>query len=458
MPTENFSIHELREPVLTGETRSESWRRNQLKTIDLIIDKHESEIIDALKTDLGKPETEAFFELIALKQEIKLAQKKLKFWMRYKPIDIPLYMQPGSAKIIPEPLGCVLIIGAWNYPFMLTIQPLISALAAGNTAVLKPSEFSQSTSNLIDSLFSKYFPKNIVRVLQGDGDFSKKLIENRFDHIFFTGGSRVGSKVMEAAAKHLTPVTLELGGKNPSIVLPGGDIDITAKRLVWGRCLNSGQTCLAPNHVFVEESIRIPLIESMKKHILSFYGKDPVRSSQIGKMNYKQFEKVKHSIKNAKDNQRVIFGGETSDIDRKISPTLIKLTDLNDPLLEEELFGPVLPILSINNLDDALFHMRSQEKPLAIYMFGGTEEDQKKLIENTSSGGVCFNDVVLHAGIPELPFGGIGESGMGKYHGESGFQNFSHQRSIFSKPFWLDIQFRYPPYKIDLSIMKQLFR
>ena len=456
MLPEDFSINSLKSPVLEGKTRSEGWRKAQLETIEIILEKHEHDIINALKADLGKPETEALFELIALKQELKLTRKNLRSWMRPKRIDVPLYLQPGGAKIIPEPLGCVLIIGAWNYPFMLTIQPLISALAAGNTAVIKPSEFSPETSNLINHLFSEYFSKNVVRVLQGDGDFSKNLVGKKFDHIFFTGGSKTGSKVMEAAAKNLTPVTLELGGKNPAIVINGADIDITAKRLVWGKCLNAGQTCLAPNHILVEENIKTPLIKAIKKNIREFYGKDPLSSNQIGKINFRQFAKVTQFIETARRKQQILFGGDVNEKDQKISPALIDLKDWDDSLIEEEIFGPILPILSINNLESALSNIRSKEKPLAIYMFGGSSIDQQKLLETTSSGGVCFNDVVMQAGIPELPFGGVGTSGMGIYQGKAGFDNFTHYKSVLKRPFWLDLNFRYPPYKMDISLLKKL--
>ena len=455
---EHFSIDELKSQVSSGKTRTEEWRRSQLKIIKLIIENHQSEIINALKLDLGKPDTEALFELIALNQELKLTEKKLRSWMRPKGVDIPLSLQPGAAKVIQEPLGCVLIIGAWNYPFMLTIQPLISALAAGNTAVLKPSEFSPETSKLITTLFTKYFPANVLRVLEGDGNFSEQLVNKDFDHVFFTGGSKTGIKVMQAAAKNLTPVTLELGGKNPALIMKGTDIEISAKRLVWGKCLNAGQTCLAPNHLLVEKSLKNSLIDSLKKNIVSFYGLNPVKSNELGKINLRQFEKIKNVISKANEGNQIIFGGEIDEEKKKVSSTLIDLKGIEDPIIEEELFGPLIPIISVDNFKEALSFVKNGKKPLAIYMFGGSKKEQEIIIETTSSGGICFNDVILHAGIPEMPFGGVGASGMGKYHGKAGFANFSNQKAILSKPFWLDINFRYPPYKIDISILKKLFR
>ncbi len=455
---QNFSIDELKRQVSSGKTRPEEWRRSQLKKIKLIIEKHQSEIIDALKIDLGKPDTEALFELIALSQELKLIEKKLKSWMKSKVIDIPLSLQPGTAKVMQEPLGCVLIIGAWNYPFMLTIQPLISAFAAGNTAVLKPSEFAPETSKLITKLFTKYFPVNVLMVLEGDGNFSEQLVNKNFDHIFFTGGSKTGAKVMQAAAKNLTPVTLELGGRNPALVMQGSDIEISAKRLVWGKCLNAGQTCLAPNHLLVDKSLKNSLVDALKKNIISFYGFNPVKSNELGKLNLRQFEKIKNIISKASKDNQIIFGGDIDEENQKISPTLIDLKGIKDPIIEEELFGPLIPIISVNSFIEALSFVKTDSKPLAIYMFGGSKKEQETLLETTSSGGVCFNDVILHAGIPEMPFGGVGTSGMGKYHGQAGFKNFSNQKAIFSKPFWLDINFRYPPYKLDISILKKLFR
>ncbi len=459
MSNKSLDVNEMLEPVISGLTRSENWRRIQLKRLTAITEEHESEILSSLATDLGKPATEGLFEIISLKQELKVAQKNLTDWMRPKLVNVPLFLKPGKAKLQNEPLGCVLIIGAWNYPFMLTLQPLISALAAGNTAVLKPSEFAPSTSNLIARLISKHFPKDVVRVLEGDSEFSKQLMNNKFDHIFFTGGSKTGAKIMEAAAKHLTPVTLELGGKNPAIVLKGSDLKTTAKRLVWGKSINSGQTCLAPNHLLVEEDIKDDLVECMCKSIIEFYGENPLDSPDLGKIiNSNQFNRLIDLLNQIKTKNQILFGGDVDNKNKRISPTLIELDSINDPLIEEELFGPILPIVSIPNLDFAISEIRKQPKPLAIYMFGGSGEQQKTLLDKSSSGGVCFNDVVMQAAIPELPFGGVGNSGMGRYHGKAGFDNFSHQKSILERPFWLDIQFRYPPYKIDISLFKKLFR
>ncbi len=450
-------FNELRESVITGKTRPQSWRHAQLKNFEELLEANENKIINALKDDLGKPTTEAFFEIIALKQELKLVQKNLHKWMRPRKVKVPLSLQPGEAMVEFEPLGCVLIIGPWNYPFSLTLQPLISALAAGNTAIIKPSENAPATSQLIADLVEKHLSSESVKVVQGDATVASSLLEEPFDHIFFTGGGQIGKKIMSAASKHLTPVTLELGGKSPAIIIEGADLKVTARRLIWGKGLNAGQTCIAPDHLLIQEQLKVPLINEMKKALQDFYGINPLKSRHLARIvNDNQFQRLKRLLNCAIKNGQILAGGELDDQEKRITPTLIEIKDRHDPLMEEELFGPLLPILSIKNLDVAIKDISYQPRPLALYMFGGTEQEQKELLTRTSSGGVCFNDVVMQAGIPELPFGGIGPSGMGRYHGKAGFETFSHQRSILKRPFWLDLQFRYPPYKLDISVLKKL--
>ncbi len=454
---DNFLLKELQEPVFKGQTRSEGWRRLQLDRIEVMLEVHESEILNALEQDLGKPPTEAFFELIALRQELKLAQTHLKSWMRPRRVKVPISLSPGEAFIKLEPFGCVLIISPWNYPLSLTIQPLISVLAAGNTAVLKPSEHSSATSELINKMFIKYFPKEVVQVFLGGSDVASKLLEQPFDHIVFTGSSEVGKKVMQAASKHLTPVTLELGGKSPAIVLEGADIAVTAKRLIWGKSLNAGQTCIAPDHLFLQEKLYTPLIEEMKRALTNFYGANPLKSPELSKIiNNYHFKRLKSLLEQAQNKGQILCGGDIDESQRRISPALINVEDREDPLMEEELFGPLFPIIRFADLNKLLSEIRQQPKPLALYMFGGTKAEQQKVLNTTSSGGVCFNDVIMQAGIPELPFGGVGKSGIGRYHGLAGFEAFSHQKSIFKRPFWLDLKFRYPPYKLNLSMLRKL--
>ena len=457
MTLKNFFLNQLKDQVLSGKTRHKKWRVEQLKALSNLLDNHQQEILNALHQDLGKPPTEAFFEIIAVKQEIKLVQKNLSNWMKAKKINVPVSLRPAQAFIQPDPLGCILIIGPWNYPFSLTLQPLVGALAAGNTAVLKPSEHAPHVSNLIKTLIEKYFPPEITQVVEGDGNTAADLMCQQFDHVFFTGGENIGKKVMEAASKNLTPVTLELGGKSPALVIDGANLEVTAKRIIWGKSLNAGQTCIAPDHLLVEHKLFDSLISNLKNSINDFYGNNPLDSKHLGRIiNQNQFNRLNNLLKEAKKNGQIIYGGDSNVIEKRISPTLIKIENRNDPLMKEELFGPLLPILLIKNLDEAISEFKFLPKPLALYLFGGGDNEQGKILSMTSSGGVCFNDVVLQAGIPELPFGGVGSSGMGKYHGKAGFDNFTHFKSVLKRPFWLDLNFRYPPYKLDLSLLNKL--
>ena len=440
MSLENFVLNQLQDLVLSGKTRNEKWRRAQLKSLSNLLENHQQEILKALSQDLGKPATEAFFEIIAVKQEIKLAQKSLSNWMKTRQINVPVSLKPAQALVQPDPLGCILIIGPWNYPFSLTLQPLVGALAAGNTAVLKPSEHAPNVSNLIKKLIEEYFPPEIVQVFEGDGNIAADLMTRQFDHVFFTGGENIGKKVMEAASKNLTPVTLELGGKSPAVVIDGANLEVTAKRVIWGKSLNAGQTCIAPDHLLVEDKLFDSLISNLINSINDFYGNTPLDSKHLGSIiNEKQFNRLNNLLTQAKKNNQIIYGGDSNEKEKRISPTLIKIDNRNDPLMKEELFGPLLPILSIKNLDQAISDFKLLPKPLALYLFGGGEKEQGKVLSMTSSGGVCFNDVVLQAGIPELPFGGVGTSGMGKYHGKAGFDNFTHYKSVLKRPFWLDL-------------------
>ncbi len=455
MGLNSLKINQLRSFVLDGKTSSIKWRLKQLKNFEIMLFENEEKILKALSEDLGKPPTEAFFEIVALKQELSHTKKNLKKWMAPRSVKIPISLQPGKAIIRAQPLGCILIIGPWNYPFSLTLQPLISALAAGNTAVLKPSEHAPQTSHLIKRLIEKYFSQEILQVFEGDALTAKALLEEKFDHIFFTGGEKIGKEIMKSAAKYLTPITLELGGKSPAIVLEDTDVKTTAKRLIWGKGLNSGQTCIAPDYVLVKENIKEDLIKEMKKVIKEFYGINPLKSIDSARIvNNTQLKRLTGLLDNAIKHNQIITGGEIDTKQKRLTIALINVSDTNDSLMKEELFGPLLPILTIKSLDNAIDIIKQNPHPLAIYMFGGKEIDKNKLIEKTRSGGICLNDVVLQAGIPELPFGGIGHSGMGRYHGKAGFDTFSHERPILEKQFWFDIKFRYPPYKLDISFLK----
>jgi len=456
MPT-SLPIQAMRAPVEAGRTRPLTWRLEQLDRLAHLLDAHEQEVAEALAADLGKPPLEAHFELVAMRQELALTRRQLRRWMAPRRAGVSLALSPARAWVQAEPLGCVLIIGPWNYPFQLCLHPLVSALAAGNAAVLKPSEHAPHTAELIARLIPTAFPPEVVQVVCGDGAVAAQLLEERFDHIFFTGGGRVGRLVMAAAARHLTPITLELGGKSPAIVLADAPVATTARRLVWGKSINAGQTCIAPDHLLVDSTLRQPLVAAMAAEIGRFYGGDPLHSPDLGAIvNQAQFQRLRQLLEGAQARGQVLVGGRWLEEQRRIEPTLVAVENLDDPLMQEELFGPILPVLPIASLDEALAQVRRRPKPLALYLFSRSRAAQQRTLATTSSGGVCFNDVVLQAGAAELPFGGVGESGIGRYHGQAGFDTFSHLRSVLARPFALDLPFRYPPYAGKLALVRRL--
>ena len=447
----------MRQLVVGGTTRPLQWRLEQLDRLDAALSANSDAVLDALAKDLGKPDVEAYFEVVAVRQEISLCRRQLRRWIAPKKVGVPLSQRPGRAEVIAEPLGCVLIIGPWNYPFHLAIQPLVSALAAGNTAILKPSEHAPATAQLISSLIEQAFPPEIVQVVQGDGNTAQALLAERFDHIFFTGGERIGKLVMAAAAQHLTPVTLELGGKSPAVVLSDADLEVTSRRLVWGKCLNAGQTCIAPDYLLVERSARASLIQSLSERLTACFGEEPLDSSDLASIvNETQYARLSALLQRARERGQVLLGGTCDPERRRIAPTVIQVNDREDPLMQEELFGPLLPILEVDGLEQAIEWINQRPKPLALYLFSSSQPNQETVLNTTSSGGVCFNDVVMQVGVPELPFGGVGASGMGAYHGKAGFDTFSHQRSVLRRPFALDLPFRYPPYAGRLPLMRRL--
>ena len=447
----------MRQLVVGGTTRPLQWRLEQLDRLDAALSAHSDAVLEALAKDLGKPDVEAYFEVVAVRQEISLCRRQLRRWIAPKKVSVPLSQRPGRAEVIAEPLGCVLIIGPWNYPFHLAIQPLVSALAAGNTAILKPSEHAPATAQLISSLIREAFPPEIVQVVQGDGSTAQALLAERFDHIFFTGGERIGKLVMAAAAQHLTPITLELGGKSPAVVLRDADLEVTSRRLVWGKCLNAGQTCIAPDYLLVERSARTSLIQSLGERLTACFGEEPLDSSDLASIvNETQYARLSALLQRARERGQVLLGGTCDPERRRIAPTVIQVNDREDPLMQEELFGPLLPILEVDGLEQAIEWINQRPKPLALYLFSSSQPNQETVLNTTSSGGVCFNDVVMQVGVPELPFGGVGASGMGAYHGKAGFDTFSHQRSVLRRPFALDLPFRYPPYAGRLPLMRRL--
>lgn len=451
-------VEAMRQPVLEGHTRPLAWRLDQLGRLEALLTAVESDLLAALAGDLGKPPLEAYYELVGVREELKFTRRHLKRWLAGKAIPLPAWCWPARGRLQPEPLGTVLILGPWNYPFQLCLQPLISALAAGNTVVLKPSELAPHTARLIADRLGQRFPPEVVQVVQGDGQVGARLLETRFDHIFFTGGGRVGRLVMAAAARHLTPVTLELGGKSPAIVLADASLAPTARRLVWGKGLNAGQTCVAPDHLLVVPEVQAPLQEAIAGEIRRLYGPDPLSSPDLGQVvSRPQFDRLANLLRQAEERGQVLLGGRMDPADRRIEPTLLRVDDPDtDPLMGEELFGPLLPMVSVANLEAAIARVQAGPKPLALYLFGKRAQDRERLRLGTSSGSLAFNDVVVQVGVPQLPLGGVGESGMGAYHGHTGFLTFSHQRSILQQRFWPDIPLRYPPYASKLPLVKRL--
>ncbi|MDJ0621024.1 MAG: aldehyde dehydrogenase [Calothrix sp. MO_192.B10] len=449
-------IHTQREFFATGNTKNIDFRIQQLKKLKQIMIDGEESIYQALKLDLHKPKFESFAtEITIINKEIDHTIKNLKSWSKPKPAQVFWQLLPASAKIYPEPLGVVLIIGAWNYPLQLVMVPLIGAIAAGNCAIIKPSELAPRTSSLVAEIIGKNFPPEYITVVEGGVETSQALLHQRFDHIFFTGGTTVGKIVMAAAAKHLTPVTLELGGKNPCIIDKDIDIQTTARRIIWGKFINAGQSCVAPDYLLVNYQIKDDLLTAIKQNLQSSYGENPQLSPDYARIiNQKNFDRLEKLLKSGE----IIIGGDTNRDELYISPTVIDNVSWEDNVMQEEIFGPILPVITYTDISVAIATINQHPQPLALYLFSRNQNIQKQVLKSTSSGGVCINDTMMHFSLPSLPFGGVGNSGIGKYHGKASFDTFSHYKSTYKNPFWLDINWRYPPYKGKLSFLKQLLR
>jgi aldehyde dehydrogenase (NAD+) len=440
----------------TGKTLSLDFRIQQLKILKQAILENEEAIFEVLKTDLNKPQFETYLsEIFVVIQEINYAIKHLSKWMKPRKVPTPIAQFPATCKIYPEPLGVVLIIGAWNYPINLTILPLVGAIAAGNCAVIKPSEIAENSSGFISKIIAKYFDPSYITVVEGDKDTTQNLIDRKFDRILFTGSPTVGKIIMKAAAEHLTPVTLELGGKSPCIVEPNINLEYTAKRIVWGKFLNAGQTCIAPDYLLVNHQIKDRLIEQIKTVIKEFFGEDPSDSKDYTRIiNRQQFDRLSGLL----ENSQIITGGITNPADLYIAPTVVEPIEPQHPLLKEEIFGPILPIVEYEDLKEAIAYINSRPKPLALYFFSNDRSQHKQVLKSISSGGVCINDTILHNGVPGLPFGGIGNSGMGAYHGSASFDTFSHFKSVLHQSFKIDLTFLYPPYRDKMKWLKLLIK
>jgi aldehyde dehydrogenase (NAD+) len=428
----------------TSSTKALSLRIASLRKLEHWIRGRHEEILTVLKQDLNKPPFEAYAtEVGVVLAELKLVLKKLKRWSSPKRVASNLINFPSSARIYPEPYGVTLVMSPWNYPFQLCVAPIISAVAAGNCAIVKPSEFAPATSALIAKMCKEVFDIGHVAAVEGGIDESQALLKERFDMIFFTGSTTVGKIVMQAAAQHLTPVILELGGKSPCIIDETANIKLAAKRIAWGKLVNAGQTCVAPDYILVHESVKQRLIEEMKVAIQAMYGTKPLENPAYPKIiNEKHF----HRLLKLLEGEKIVTGGNSNTTTLQIEPTLLEDVSWDARVMGEEIFGPIMPILTYSNFEEAIKMITSHPKPLAAYLFTSNKKTERSFLRNLSFGGGCINDTIMHLSVSQLPFGGVGESGMGNYRGKAGFETFSHYKSVLKKSTWIDIPMRYPPY------------
>ena len=440
----------------SGLTKNLDFRLENLNRLKKGIIQNETAIGEALKKDLSKSSYESYLtEVGVVLNEIRLASRRLKSWARPRRVKTPFQLWVASSRIYCEPYGRALIIAPWNYPFLLSISPLIGSIAAGNCNVLKPSEYAPSTAAIITEIMASNFDSRYLAVIEGDGHTGEALLKERFDYIFFTGSVTIGKIVMSAAAKYLTPVTLELGGKNPCIVDQDVNLDPTARRIVFGKFINAGQTCIAPDYLLVHRSNKLKLLQLIRKYLDRFYGEDPRKSPDFARIiNQRHFDRLRALLEKGD----VIIGGQSDPQDLYIAPTVISNLSWDDPVMQDEIFGPILPVLEFEDLSEVISSLNSRPKPLALYVFSKRPENYQKVIDEVSFGSGCINDTVVQFANPHLPFGGVGSSGMGGYHGKASFDNFSHQKSILKKSFTFDPPLRYPPYKNKLSILKKILR
>ena len=439
----------------SGETLDINFRKSMLKKFLLAMEKWEKALTDALWTDLHKSYEEAYMtEISIVKGEIKTHIRNICKWSRRRKAVSPLKLFPSRSYVVKEPLGNALIISPWNYPVQLLLNPLVGAISSGCTAVLKPSPYVPNVSKVIENMIADTFTPEYITTVQGHRDVNTALLEQRWDIIFFTGSPALAKTVMAAAAKYLTPVVLELGGKSPCIIDRSADIAVTAKRIAWGKTLNSGQTCIAPDYILIHEDVKEAFVKAFAKEVRNLHGEDIKTDRHYVRMvNDKAFERVTGYFKDGD----IIYGGRTDSTQRFIEPTLIENVPLDSPLMTEEIFGPVFPVITLKGKDfkqQVIDFVTSREKPLAFYYFGH-EADGWDLVKKTSSGGGCINDVIMHIANENVPFGGVGNSGMGRYHRKDSFEAFSHTRSIIATGTWIDLPFRYMPYKM-FSLVKKL--
>ena len=442
----------------THKTKNLKFRKQQLKLLSKNIKNHENELLDALYKDLGKSKVEAYAtEIGMLLKSIKLMRKELKNWSKTKQTDTPLYLFPTKSYIKKEPYGTVLIIGPFNYPVQLVFEPLIGAIAAGNTAIVKPSELTPHVAIVIRDIIEDTFDETYVSVVEGGIEETQALLSLPFDYMFFTGSEKVGKIVYEAAARKLIPVTLELGGKSPVIVDDTANIKVASERISFGKFTNAGQTCVAPDYILVQRKVKNDLIKALKKTITEFYGENIEKSPDFGRIvNQKHFNRLNDLIQIHKDN--VVFGGNSSKEDLYIEPTLLDNITNDNKIMKEEIFGPILPIITYDNFDEVLEIIQSKSKPLSLYLFSEDENMTHRVVEELSFGGGAINDTLMHLANPNLPFGGVGSSGIGQYHGKYSFDTFSHMKSYTFKSTRLESSLFFPPYKGKFKYIKTFFK
>ncbi len=440
-------VERLRATYETGRTRPAAWRRGQLDAIKLMLVEHEDEFLQALTTDLGKPSVEGWLTDVVLTiRDVDYTLKHMGEWMRPERVSVPVVQQPATARVIREPLGVVLVIAPWNYPVQLLLEPMIAAIAAGNAVVGKPSEISAASSAALARLVPQYLDPDAVAVVEGGVDETTELLEQRFDHILYTGNARVGRIVATAAAKHLTPVTLELGGKSPAIVHDDADIRVAARRIAFGKWINAGQTCIAPDYVLVHRDVERAFVEALRGQIRTFFGDDPRISPDYARIvSASHFERLAGLLDQGGFTE-VVAGGKVDADTRYIAPTVLRGVDPDAALMQDEIFGPILPVLPVDDLDAAIRFVNARPKPLSLYVFAKSRAAQQRVLARTSSGGACVNATVVHFAVPGLPFGGVGDSGYGAYHGREGFETFSNRRPIMTKPVKPDPPVQYPPW------------
>ncbi|HDT6193172.1 TPA: aldehyde dehydrogenase [Staphylococcus aureus] len=442
----------------TQQTKDISFRKEQLKKLSKAIKSYESDILEALYTDLGKNKVEAYATEIGITlKSIKNARKELKNWTKTKNVDTPLYLFPTKSYIKKEPYGTVLIIAPFNYPFQLVFEPLIGAIAAGNTAIIKPSELTPNVARVIKRLINETFDANYIEVIEGGIEEMQTLIHLPFDYVFFTGSENVGKIVYQAASENLVPVTLEMGGKSPVIVDETANIKVASERICFGKFTNAGQTCVAPDYILVHESVKDDLITALSKTLREFYGQNIQQSPDYGRIvNLKHYHRLTSLLNSAQMN--IVFGGHSDEDERYIEPTLLDHVTSDSAIMQEEIFGPILPILTYQSLDEAIAFIHQRPKPLSLYLFSEDENATQRVINELSFGGGAINDTLMHLANPKLPFGGVGASGMGRYHGKYSFDTFTHEKSYIFKSTRLESGVHLPPYKGKFKYIKAFFK